>query len=326
MQQLKFLYICAFFDNKKLDDYISLANHFKDHIFYHIGSGDHKHIENMLRGSPVRCLGKVSEKKKNEILNKIDIYITTSIEEGFNIPILEAMEFGKAIMCRSLDVHKELFHSYPIYCNSVDDYIDEIEKIISNKKIIVDDDLGKEILNKFTWSNSVDSLNMHISEFFGKNELKKKIVFITNKQKKYVQGCNVYVNRLASHSGYKKIELSNWNASHILFFLNVIVHLFKIILYSRKILVVNVGIGLASAYILKKLKLSKHLVSIIHHETFVVRKIHQKKKKGTYLRLTHNCWLASDMIITVSQTSKKELTKYFDKDKIKVVYNGLDSK
>lgn len=319
MQQLKFLYICAFFDNKKLDDYITLANRFKDHIFYHIGSGDHEHIKNMLRGSSVKCLGNVSEEKKNSIFKEVDVYISTSIEEGFNMPILEAIKFRKVVMCRSLDVYKELFQTYPIYCDSVDDFINEIEKIISNKRMIINHDLGNEIINKHTMSNSVDSLNKHISEFFGKNKLKNKIVFITNKQETYIQGCNVYVNELSSHSGYKKVELSNWNANYILFYLNVLVNLFKIIFYSRKILVVNVGIGLVSAYILKKLRLTKHLVTIIFHETFVVRKIHQKKKKGTYLRLTHKCWLSSDMIITISQASKKKLSKYFDEEKIVVI-------
>ncbi|MFX0072337.1 MAG: glycosyltransferase [Candidatus Hermodarchaeota archaeon] len=164
---MKFLYIGRYSVNKRLDQYIELANRFPDHKFYHIGAGAHKLSEQGLRTSKVHILGRVDDQTKINLLKEIDAYISTSDYEGFNLPIIEAIRYKKPVFCKPIQVHCELFGEYPIYCRTLEDFIDRLTEFI-NSPILPKHELGETLLKKYTWKNSARRLHKIIL-----SELKK---------------------------------------------------------------------------------------------------------------------------------------------------------
>jgi glycosyltransferase involved in cell wall biosynthesis len=162
---MKFLYISRYSTNKQLEQYISLAESLKEHTFLHIGSGN-KEIFESLKNSRVVFLGSVDEETKNDHLVSCDAYICTSSYEGFNLPILEAIDANKTVFASALPVHLELFGSYIIYCNTVEEFVQKIQKWIEHGCVRPDQILRKTILEKYTWENTSRKLLEVIENVF----------------------------------------------------------------------------------------------------------------------------------------------------------------
>jgi len=77
----------------------------------------------------------VSEFEKNALIKNSKLVINPSQFEGFGIPLLEAAEHGKSIICSDTPVFKEVGGSYPIYFknNSEEDLAKKITYFFENQ-------------------------------------------------------------------------------------------------------------------------------------------------------------------------------------------------
>lgn len=78
-----------------------------------------------------------------EIYLKANFFITTSCEEGFGIPLLDALLFDIFSIASNIQSYKELYSNYPnkhLYLiddfNNLDSYLNPLEKLLMNKLII----------------------------------------------------------------------------------------------------------------------------------------------------------------------------------------------
>jgi len=89
----------------------------------------------------IKLLGKVSEKKKKELLDKTWILVNPSINESFGFVFLEAWARKKPVIGSNLGTLKEVIlpgeNGFLYSRNSHKDLTEKIESLITNKKLAI---------------------------------------------------------------------------------------------------------------------------------------------------------------------------------------------
>jgi glycosyltransferase involved in cell wall biosynthesis len=77
----------------------------------------------------------VSEEEKNHLIRNARVVVNPSSFEGFGIPLLEAAEFNKSIICSDIPAFKEVGLNYPIYFenNNVDSLLEKLKYFFDNE-------------------------------------------------------------------------------------------------------------------------------------------------------------------------------------------------
>jgi glycosyltransferase involved in cell wall biosynthesis len=79
-------------------------------------------------------LGRVSEGEKNNLLKNCSAFIFPSRAEGFGIPPMEALLYGKPIILTNLAIFKEIYNNIPIYFDLENKPEKKLKDIIDNFK------------------------------------------------------------------------------------------------------------------------------------------------------------------------------------------------
>ena len=114
-------------------------------------------IEKMLVNSGFSLLEDVDEKMKKSILKQSDIFISPSLWEGFNLPLVEAQYMGTPSLCFSIGAHPEVC---PFHFVNVEELVNFIILLYDNHQLrrkygyICRDYVKK----KFKWENNVNML------------------------------------------------------------------------------------------------------------------------------------------------------------------------
>ena len=111
-------------------------------------------------------VGYVSKEEASVLYKNARIYVFPSLDEGFGIPILEALSFSIPVICSDIDVFREIGDNYVDYFK-VEDSISLSKKISSILK-------SKNLKEK----NNIK----HLEKFSRKNFIKgfEEIIFDTN--------------------------------------------------------------------------------------------------------------------------------------------------
>lgn len=116
------------------------------------------------------------EGKLNERYNWGNVYVTATISEGFNLPLLEAQAVGLPSIATDFPVHRELFSKFDrvVFSKSHNDYttawgfewmpdfdefVENMIKIKAGKA-----DYPDELFKEYDWSNITDRLLKIIDE------------------------------------------------------------------------------------------------------------------------------------------------------------------
>ena len=122
-------------------------------------------VQNKLEDKVILA-GYVSKEEASILYKNARIYVFPSLDEGFGIPVLEALSFSITVICSDIDVFKEVGGEYVEYFK-VGDFISLSKKITSILK-------SKNLKQK----NNI----MHLNKFSRKNFIKgfEEIIFDTN--------------------------------------------------------------------------------------------------------------------------------------------------
>ena len=112
-------------------------------------------IQNKLEDKVILA-GYVSKEEASILYKNARIYVFPSLDEGFGIPILEALSFSIPVICSDIDVFREIGDDY-VESFKVGDYISLSKKITSILK-------SKNLKQK----NNI----MHLDKFSRKNFIK----------------------------------------------------------------------------------------------------------------------------------------------------------
>lgn len=96
-----------------------------------------KETENSKYKNDIKYLGYTDNKYMSTLYNKAEIYVTSTVYEGFGMPILEAMYYNLPIACSDAASLPEVGGNGCVYFNpyDVDDAVDNIYKLISDKEL-----------------------------------------------------------------------------------------------------------------------------------------------------------------------------------------------
>ena len=111
-------------------------------------------VQNKLE-SKVILAGYVSKEEASVLYENATIYVFPSLDEGFGIPILEALSFSVPVICSDIDVFKEVGGDYVEYFK-VGDSISlskKITSILKSKNLKQKNNLKH--LNKFSRKNFI---------------------------------------------------------------------------------------------------------------------------------------------------------------------------
>ena len=127
---------------KGFDDFIETVNKNKDVTFLWAGgfsfgriTHGYKKYKEIVKNPPsnLKILGIVNRDKMNEIYNISDMLFMPSYKELFPMAILEAINVGKPILLRDLNLYKPILFERYARGKSVDDFSIEIRKLKNNK-------------------------------------------------------------------------------------------------------------------------------------------------------------------------------------------------
>ena len=110
--------------------------------------------------------GRLSDDELDNLYRKAKGFVFPSIYEGFGIPPLEAQSLECPVLLSNIDVFKEVYGDSVHYCDPYD--INDIGLKLKqfNSDIELRENMvqkGIENVEKYSWSNSVDSLQMILS-------------------------------------------------------------------------------------------------------------------------------------------------------------------
>ncbi|MFV0468772.1 MAG: glycosyltransferase family 4 protein [Dysgonomonas sp.] len=108
-----------------------------------------------------------------QIYNRNALFISNSLTEGMSLMPLEAMSCGCALLCTDIDGHKEYAVNGQTALmyepRNVDDLVQKILLLIGNNKMRCElAERGVEISRKFSWTESVEKMDVLIQKLIKK--------------------------------------------------------------------------------------------------------------------------------------------------------------
>lgn len=102
------------------------------------------YIDFMELNDKVENLGRVSDEKLKELYLNAMLYVSTSLSEGFGLPLLECMKYGTPMLLSDIPVYREVAGDAAIYFKANDD-----ESLADNIRLVYTDlNLINDLIDK----------------------------------------------------------------------------------------------------------------------------------------------------------------------------------
>lgn len=146
-----YFFIGSLFPHKNISWILEEARLMSDSLFVIAGRMHYKFIETIKENlKNVIFLGYISDEYMKYLMNNCKAFLFPSLEEGFGIPVLEALALGTEVIVSDIPVFKELYGDSVHYINPKDATIN-LDKLLQNS---VSD--SKNILIKHSWDASAE--------------------------------------------------------------------------------------------------------------------------------------------------------------------------
>jgi glycosyltransferase involved in cell wall biosynthesis len=125
-----------------------------------IGDRDRAVLASLAPEGSIEFFGGVTDDEYVEVLGRATALVTASLEEGFGIPVIEALSMGTPVACSDIPVFREVGGDGAAYFDPRDPH--DIARVI---RTLEDDaawrrlsDAGPAQAAKFTWDRSAERL------------------------------------------------------------------------------------------------------------------------------------------------------------------------
>lgn len=109
-----------------------LKDFFKDKRILITGRVDDKGLEKVIKDFEFKGYLPFNEFEK--IINDSFVIIYLSKDEGFSLPVAEALFLGKKVICMDIPIHREIYKDLPIYYIKDISYQENLDRIIEKVK------------------------------------------------------------------------------------------------------------------------------------------------------------------------------------------------
>ena len=164
------LYIGRYEEYKNIKVLVSAINDLSDYKLDLAGDCSEKIKASLLsfstNKSQIKFLGRIKDSDYLKLLSESAVLALPSREEGFGLPVIEAMSAGCPVVCSDIDIFREVGGEAGLYFdpNSSDEVVDIIRQLENAKyrKEIV----AKALLNakRFSWTKSAIELKLFLDE------------------------------------------------------------------------------------------------------------------------------------------------------------------
>ena len=158
-----FLFLGVLHPKKNVHTLLAIAQAFPDYTLVLAGRNDHPYAQHLreqatqLGADNVLQTGPVDEATKAWLYANCEAFLFPSLSEGFGLPVVEAMSFGKPVFLSRLTSLPEIGGREAVYFDSFDPE-DVVETLRAGMRDFYDDPLKGERLrwqaNRFRWQNT----------------------------------------------------------------------------------------------------------------------------------------------------------------------------
>lgn len=167
MDDKKFFFTIGIFNKKKnFHVLLSLMNYFKDYQLIIAGNKDTsygKQIQQQINdrnlADRVILPGTINENEKLWLYSNCDAFLFPSLAEGFGMPVIEAMKFGKPVFLSKFTSLPEIGGDFAFYFDNFDEeymssFIKSKLSYYNDNKIILSDQIKKHA-DRFSWQKCI---------------------------------------------------------------------------------------------------------------------------------------------------------------------------
>ena len=159
------VYMGSFMDYKNVETLVAAMKFLPDYelqLLSKISKQRMEQLKSMLdgQGGSVRFFNGVSEHQYQELLQKATALVTASKDEGFGIPLVEAMSLGVPVVVSKIDIFQEIAANAALYFEA-----DDPLELANQVKKLDDESTWNEISNRcleqskiYSWDNSANEL------------------------------------------------------------------------------------------------------------------------------------------------------------------------
>lgn len=157
------VYMGAFLPYKNVQTLIELSNTLPEytlHLLSRINLADRKHLEEQVVGGNVVFHNGVTDEEYIEILSTAHAGISLSLDEGFGIPVLEAMTVGVPFIASDIPIFHEVAGDAAIFVDPHD-----VETAVHAVRMLEDKSVrdalirkGHDQASRFSWNQSAQDL------------------------------------------------------------------------------------------------------------------------------------------------------------------------
>jgi glycosyltransferase involved in cell wall biosynthesis len=161
-----FFSIGIFNKKKNFHVLLSLMNYFQDYQLIIAGNKDTSYGKQIQRQISDRNLadrvilpGKINEDEKRWLYSNCDAFLFPSLAEGFGMPLIEAMKFGKPVFLSKFTSLPEIGGDFAFYFDNFDEeymssFIKSKLSYYNNNLIILSDQIKKHA-DRFSWQKCI---------------------------------------------------------------------------------------------------------------------------------------------------------------------------
>ena len=138
-------------------------------------SGRGKEVDALpLRNSGIEVKLNLTEKEKIEYLRNLDVFVSFSLWEGFNLPLVEASRLGTLSLALDTGAHPEVT---PFVFRNVYEMARFLKCLATNKKLLASySKLSRQfVLKKFDWNKSSEAAYQYIRKIYIRDTVKSKL-------------------------------------------------------------------------------------------------------------------------------------------------------
>jgi glycosyltransferase involved in cell wall biosynthesis len=167
MDDKKFFFSIGIFNKKKnFHVLLSLMNYFKDYQLIIAGDKEtgygrliQQQISDMKLADRVILPGKINENEKLWLYVNCDAFLFPSLAEGFGMPVIEAMKFGKPVFLCKFTSLPEIGGDFAFYFDNFDaeymfSFIKSKLSYYNENKIVLSDQIKKHA-DSFSWQKCI---------------------------------------------------------------------------------------------------------------------------------------------------------------------------
>ncbi len=160
----KLVYMGSFMPYKNVETLIAALEFLPDYELHLLSTINPKREKELVeiagKDARIEFYGGVTDKEYSGLLASAHALVTASKEEGFGLPIIEAMSVGVPVVCSDIEIFHEVAGDAGLFFNpdSADDFAKKVRQLEKKKFRLELTAKGKSQAKKFDWHTSAKTL------------------------------------------------------------------------------------------------------------------------------------------------------------------------